>query len=326
MSVGGRATPTLDARRSPAGVSERAAARLFTGTRRTGASRFTADPRLVADVAATPGAAFSRARLRAADAGTADMERCPEGPAVYIYGDFCVRGASSPQRPLHIPRAVSSAAASTSGCTPACSLGSGRKALHALPHSAVGAFLLFPWTPSPPTRRCADRSGAALLALVALPPVAEAAGRDSDGDNLSDRYERTVSHTNPRRDDTDNDGLRDRYEMRRSKSSPLKSDTDGDGLTDRYEWRRSQTNPRVRDTDKDELTDRQELVPVGVPDGRSRAALRAPTSRPRRRRPTRVAATPTATGSPTATRSASRSRTRSCGTPRATGSGTARKS
>ena len=101
---------------------------------------------------------------------------------------------------------------------------------------------------------------AALLAIVALPAVASAKGRsaDSDGDHLSDRYERRVSHTNPRRADTDRDGLRDRYEIRRSKTNPRRRDTDKDGLSDRYEWRRSHTNPRRRDTDKDGLSDRYE--------------------------------------------------------------------
>ena len=90
-------------------------------------------------------------------------------------------------------------------------------------------------TPVPAPRRRLPRRvaalivPAALLALIALPPVAQAAGRDSDGDDLSDHYERTVSHTNPHRADTDNDGLPDRYEIRRSKTNPLKSDTDGDG-------------------------------------------------------------------------------------------------
>ncbi len=121
---------------------------------------------------------------------------------------------------------------------------------------------------------------AALLALVALPPVAQAAGRDSDGDKLSDHYELTVSHTNPHRADTDNDGLSDGYEIRYSMTNPLTRDTDKDGLSDRRELfppayprmvgfalrvpnftvREPKTNPRRRDTDGDGLTDGYEVL------------------------------------------------------------------
>ncbi len=147
------------------------------------------------------------------------------------------------------------------------------------PTRSSGAF------PRPATRRrVPGRVGTlivpvALLALVALPAIAQAAGHDSDGDGLSNHYERTVSHTNPHRDDTDSDGLRDGYEIRRSKTNPLKSDTDGDGLTDRQELfpvgylmsakvalsagtftvKTPKTDPRRRDTDGDGLSDGYEV-------------------------------------------------------------------
>ena len=83
--------------------------------------------------------------------------------------------------------------------------------------------------------------------------------RDTDKDGLTNRFERKVSHTNPRRKDTRPRRLSDRYEVRRSHTNPRRKDTDRDGLKDRFEIRRSHTNPRRKDTDKDGMNDGAEL-------------------------------------------------------------------
>ena len=102
-------------------------------------------------------------------------------------------------------------------------------------------------------------TSAAAIALAVAPSGADAKSRDRDHDGLSNRYERTRSHTNPRRRDTDRDRLSDGFEVRRSHTNPRKRDTDGDGLSDRYEVKRSHTNPRRRDTDRDGTSDAVEL-------------------------------------------------------------------
>jgi uncharacterized repeat protein (TIGR01451 family) len=56
---------------------------------------------------------------------------------------------------------------------------------------------------------------------------------DSDGDGLSDEYERTVSMTDPNDPDTDDDGLSDGTEvLGENPTDPLDPDTDDDGLCD----------------------------------------------------------------------------------------------
>ena len=59
----------------------------------------------------------------------------------------------------------------------------------------------------------------------ALPPQPG----DLDADNLSDEYERDVSHTKPDDRDTDRDLLNDGNEVQNVHSNPLSKDTDGDG-------------------------------------------------------------------------------------------------
>lgn len=66
----------------------------------------------------------------------------------------------------------------------------------------------------------------------ALPPLPG----DLDADDLSDQYERDVSHTKPDDRDTDKDGLNDGNEVNNVKSNPLSKDTDGDGFSDYAEY------------------------------------------------------------------------------------------
>jgi len=88
---------------------------------------------------------------------------------------------------------------------------------------------------------------AALLVVSALgAPARVAAFTDSDGDGLSNAFERLKSHTSPYRKDTDRDGIRDDRE-----------DPDHDGLRNRYEMLAG-THPRHADTDHDGLRDGSE--------------------------------------------------------------------
>jgi hypothetical protein len=84
---------------------------------------------------------------------------------------------------------------------------------------------------------------------------------DSDGDGLSDMWERGASHTDPNNPDTD--GLSDGVEHRspgenESRFDPLKPDTDDDGVGDGDEAGRG-LDPRSADSDGDGWTDRDEL-------------------------------------------------------------------
>jgi hypothetical protein len=101
---------------------------------------------------------------------------------------------------------------------------------------------------------------AASVVLALLPPVAAASSKDRDGDGLSNRFEKTRSHTNPGRADTDRDRLGDRFELRTSQTNPRRPDTDGDGLRDGFEVHRSKTSPRREDTDADGSHDGVEVL------------------------------------------------------------------
>ncbi len=58
--------------------------------------------------------------------------------------------------------------------------------------------------------------------------------RDSDGDGLTDEYEKEIG-TNPNNPDTDDDGLLDGEEVNKYKTDPLDPDTDGGGIIDGIE-------------------------------------------------------------------------------------------
>lgn len=83
-------------------------------------------------------------------------------------------------------------------------------------------------------------------------------GKDSDGDLLTDGYEKEIG-TDPKNPDTDGDGLTDGAEVNTHKTDPLVADTDGDGLTDGEEVNRYATNPKKSDTDGDSLSDGDEV-------------------------------------------------------------------
>ena len=82
-------------------------------------------------------------------------------------------------------------------------------------------------------------------------------GVDSDGDGLTDEFER-MAGTDAHQFDTDHDGLSDGYESMVSRTSALLADTDHDGLTDSTEVSIG-TNPLDVDTDHDGLTDPLEV-------------------------------------------------------------------
>lgn len=82
--------------------------------------------------------------------------------------------------------------------------------------------------------------------------------RDSDGDLLTDKYEKGIG-TNPKIADTDGDGLNDGMEVNTHNTDPLVVDTDGDGLGDGDEVNRYGTKPTKADTDGDSLSDGDEV-------------------------------------------------------------------
>lgn len=81
---------------------------------------------------------------------------------------------------------------------------------------------------------------------------------DTDGDGLSDAFERNVTETNEDAADTDSDGLSDFAELG-SATDPNNPDSDGDGLLDGEEVLGLATNPLAGDTDGDGLSDREEV-------------------------------------------------------------------
>ena len=84
---------------------------------------------------------------------------------------------------------------------------------------------------------------------------------DTDGDGLSDTFERLVSRTDPTLADTDGDGMPDGWETENGfnpKEDDASQDADGDGLTNRAEFQNG-TDPWCADTDGDGLSDRDEV-------------------------------------------------------------------
>ena len=135
-------------------------------------------------------------------------------------------------------------------------------------------------------RTAVPAKGSGALALVSatgydqidagLPPDAT---RDTDGDGLTDAFER-LAGTDPTQVDTDHDGLDDAYEALSSHTDPLSADTDHDGFSDALEIARGTDAGRivgiagvsgtgafaenmrtpVIDTDHDGLSDRYEKL------------------------------------------------------------------
>lgn len=94
-------------------------------------------------------------------------------------------------------------------------------------------------------------------------------GPDSDGDQLSDEYETTVTGTDPNNPDTDGDGLTDLQELILfggicCRPDPNNPDSDGDGLSDGDEFFIYGTGVTSSDTDNDGLNDYQEVITYGT--------------------------------------------------------------
>ena len=82
---------------------------------------------------------------------------------------------------------------------------------------------------------------------------------DSDGDGLSDEYERRIG-TDPYNPDTDGDGLNDGEEVLTYKTDPLNPDSDFDLLRDGDEVKVHGTDPLNRDTDAGGVIDGHEVL------------------------------------------------------------------
>lgn len=88
---------------------------------------------------------------------------------------------------------------------------------------------------------------------------------DTDGDGLSDAFERIVTKTDPNLADTDGDGMPDGWEysnglnpLSDSADDEANADADGDGLANKDEFLFN-TNPHEPDTDQDGLSDIEEI-------------------------------------------------------------------
>jgi outer membrane protein OmpA-like peptidoglycan-associated protein len=84
---------------------------------------------------------------------------------------------------------------------------------------------------------------------------------DSDGDGLTDGYEKSIG-TAIDNVDTDHDGLSDYEEITKYKTNPTVADSDGDGLNDGDEVIKYHTSALDRDTDHDGLSDAEEVTTV----------------------------------------------------------------
>lgn len=88
-------------------------------------------------------------------------------------------------------------------------------------------------------------------------------GFDTDGDGLSDEYEKTIPGLDPMKADTDDDGANDKLEVQTMGTDPVDPDSDDDGLLDGEEWDLG-TNPMFPDSDWDDLSDYDEVVVYGT--------------------------------------------------------------
>ena len=82
---------------------------------------------------------------------------------------------------------------------------------------------------------------------------------DTDGDDLSDAYEKYYYYTDRFDPDTDGDELSDYDEIFVYLTDPTEYDMDDDGLSDREELLIYDTNPGINDTDNDGLNDGDEV-------------------------------------------------------------------
>ncbi|PTM59580.1 PGAP1-like protein [Desmospora activa DSM 45169] len=93
--------------------------------------------------------------------------------------------------------------------------------------------------------------------------------KDSDGDGLTDFYEKW-SALNPKSKDTDNNGIPDgqedtdndgltNLEEQKLNTNPSDPDSDGDGINDKDEIEKYGTDPTKKDTDQDGLSDYFEI-------------------------------------------------------------------
>jgi hypothetical protein len=104
---------------------------------------------------------------------------------------------------------------------------------------------------NPPGDHPGDSGALDPFAIDKGKPPARIAIADSDGDGLTDAFEKKLG-TDPHLADTDHDGLSDADEY-------AQQDSDHDGLSDAYEHDHG-TDPNLADTDHDGLSDADEIA------------------------------------------------------------------
>ncbi|MHA1420215.1 MAG: S8 family peptidase [Candidatus Heimdallarchaeaceae archaeon] len=104
-----------------------------------------------------------------------------------------------------------------------------------------------------------DEFGYGEIQAVKAVDAAELYFTDTDGDDITDAYEKYVYDTDPNDSDSDNDGLTDGYEVNTSLTDPNDSDCDDDGLFDGQEINTYSTDPWDSDSDNDGCPDKWEV-------------------------------------------------------------------
>ena len=153
----------------------------------------------------------------------------------------------------------------------AISLGDGRTVEAQSPSTGVGSWEAgnrFQYAAVIPGLATGTGGGAATsatgLSTLTGSATVTAAGRDTDGDGVTDALEVKLG-LDPTKADTDGDGISDGYELLKLHTNPGRVDSDHDGLADSLELVLG-TNPLDPDSDHDGRVDGADQLPGGTTD------------------------------------------------------------